>query len=226
MPDVPVRIEAAAFRGRPNYFGVAGPWREASARLPQSGSGFWTTGTVVLLTIFFGTIVVGAWLALRYIRKGRGDRKAFRVALFLLALRLRTWAVLTHHVPTGGEVVLFITGLQPAVFWSCFVGVMYLVLEPSLKRRWPERVISWSRLLAGDFRDPLIGRDILIGALFGLGVGLSGDDYAVRKGFQITYGLDDVPKAKDLEGHGERWRPFRSVASWYMWQAVRLARQK
>jgi serine/threonine-protein kinase len=44
---------------------------------------------------------------------------------------------------------------------------MYLALEPYLRRRWPERIISWNRLLAGDFRDPLVGRDILIGATIG-----------------------------------------------------------
>jgi DNA-3-methyladenine glycosylase II len=51
-------------------------------------------------------------------------------------------------------------------------------------------------------------------------------DYAVRKGFQLTYGLDEMPKPKELEAYGERWRPFRSAASWYMWQAVHLERQK
>ncbi len=44
-------------------------------------------------------------------------------------------------------------------------------------------------------------------------------DYAVRKGFAATYGLKELPKPKELLEHGERWRPFRSVASWYMWRA-------
>lgn len=51
-------------------------------------------------------------------------------------------------------------------------------------------------------------------------------DFAVRKGFQITYDLEEMPKPKALAEYGERWRPFRSVASWYMWQAVGLDRQK
>jgi len=51
-------------------------------------------------------------------------------------------------------------------------------------------------------------------------------DFAVRKGFQLTYNLAEMPKPKALEEYGERWRPFRSVASWYMWQAVGLDRQK
>ncbi len=51
-------------------------------------------------------------------------------------------------------------------------------------------------------------------------------DFAVRKGFQLTYDLEEMPKPKALADYGERWRPFRSVASWYMWQAVGLHRQK
>jgi serine/threonine-protein kinase len=40
---------------------------------------------------------------------------------------------------------------------------MYLALEPFLRHRWPRGMIAWNRLLAGRFRDPLVGRDILIG---------------------------------------------------------------
>jgi DNA-3-methyladenine glycosylase II len=47
------------------------------------------------------------------------------------------------------------------------------------------------------------------------------DDFAVRKGFAITYGLEEMPKPKALKAYGERWRPYRTVASWYMWRAVR-----
>lgn len=44
-------------------------------------------------------------------------------------------------------------------------------------------------------------------------------DFAVRKGFALVYGLKEQPKPKELLLHGELWRPFRSVASWYMWRA-------
>ena len=47
-------------------------------------------------------------------------------------------------------------------------------------------------------------------------------DFAVRKGFALAYGLEASPKPKELEQYGERWRPFRSVASWYMWRAAEL----
>ncbi len=49
-------------------------------------------------------------------------------------------------------------------------------------------------------------------------------DLGVRKGFMLTYGLDELPAPKELLAHGECWRPYRSVASWYMWRAVDLAK--
>jgi DNA-3-methyladenine glycosylase II len=49
-------------------------------------------------------------------------------------------------------------------------------------------------------------------------------DFGVRSGFMLTYGTAELPTAKELLAHGERWRPYRSVASWYMWRAVDLSR--
>jgi DNA-3-methyladenine glycosylase II len=47
-------------------------------------------------------------------------------------------------------------------------------------------------------------------------------DYGVQKGFALTYGKKVIPKPRELAAFGERWRPYRSVASWYMWRAVEL----
>ena len=48
-------------------------------------------------------------------------------------------------------------------------------------------------------------------------------DYGVQKGWAITYRKKSIPKPKELLKFGERWRPYRTVASWYMWRAVHLA---
>lgn len=45
-------------------------------------------------------------------------------------------------------------------------------------------------------------------------------DLGVRKGFQLTYGRPELPTQDQLMAHGQRWRPYRSVASWYMWRAT------
>jgi DNA-3-methyladenine glycosylase II len=50
------------------------------------------------------------------------------------------------------------------------------------------------------------------------------DDFGVRNGFRLAYGLKTLPAPKALAAYGERWRPFRSAAAWYLWRAVDLAR--
>ena len=50
------------------------------------------------------------------------------------------------------------------------------------------------------------------------------DDFGVRFGFQVTYGLRKMPAPKALAIYGERWGPHRSAAAWYLWRAVELKR--
>jgi DNA-3-methyladenine glycosylase II len=45
-------------------------------------------------------------------------------------------------------------------------------------------------------------------------------DLGVRRGFMLAYGHDDLPAPAHLLSHGERWRPYRTVASWYLWRAL------
>src|SRR3989441_11915020 len=48
-------------------------------------------------------------------------------------------------------------------------------------------------------------------------------DLGVKKGWSVTYGKKHMPKPKELLAFGERWRPYRTVASWYMWRACQRA---
>ncbi len=52
---------------------------------------------------------------------------------------------------------------------------------------------------------------------------LPSTDYGVRKGFARTYGHDELPAPKAIALHAEKWKPYRSVASWYMWRALELS---
>jgi 3-methyladenine DNA glycosylase/8-oxoguanine DNA glycosylase len=49
------------------------------------------------------------------------------------------------------------------------------------------------------------------------------DDFGVRKGFWFAFKKRGEPDRKVLQAHGERWRPYRSVASWYLWRAAAMA---
>ena len=170
QPDIPIRVEAAAYRGKLVSFEIVEPWSKPDRQISaQTAPGLDAPG-FILISIFFGILIVSAYLAVRNVRIGRSDLKgAFRVTLLLFATLMIQRLFSTHHVASGDEAILLISSLQSALFWACFAGMMYLALEPYLRRHMPERVISWNRLLAGDWRDPLVGRDILIGAAIGLG---------------------------------------------------------
>jgi serine/threonine-protein kinase len=88
----------------------------------------------------------------------------------MAAVFFKRWLFSSHHVSTEAEAFNFIAGVQNILAWTFFFWVVYLAFEPFVRRRRPDRIVSWSRLLAGGFRDPLVGRDILIGGVFGLGV--------------------------------------------------------
>ena len=53
---------------------------------------------------------------------------------------------------------------------------------------------------------------------------LPATDLGIQKGYQLVYGADALPSPKELAAHGEKWKPWRTVASWYLWEAVHIER--
>ena len=51
------------------------------------------------------------------------------------------------------------------------------------------------------------------------------DDFGVRNGFRIAYGRRSMPTPKQIFQYGERWKPYRTVASWYLWRAADRGKQ-
>ena len=51
------------------------------------------------------------------------------------------------------------------------------------------------------------------------------DDFGVRNGFRIAYGLRKMPTPKKVARHGERWKPYRTAAAWYLWRAADRAKE-
>jgi hypothetical protein len=112
----------------------------------------------------------GVYLARRNLRLGRGDRQgAFRVALFVFATYSVARILRMDHVSNfAQELALLIQALAYPAFFAGLVWVLYLAVEPYARRRWPHMLISWKRLLAGKLRDPMVGRDLLIGGAVGV----------------------------------------------------------
>jgi serine/threonine-protein kinase len=71
-------------------------------------------------------------------------------------------------VPTFGELRSLVLAVSWYLLISACVWLIYLALEPAVRRRWPETLVSWSRIMAGHYSDPLVGRDLLYGMVFGI----------------------------------------------------------
>jgi serine/threonine-protein kinase len=168
-PEVPLHVTAAGYRGKPVYFGIAGPW-ERPERMGQADQSFPSTiGGAVFVIVVFSLLLAGVVFARRNIRLGRGDRRgALRISTYVFAASMIAWLLRAHHVPdVRSEWSLLALALGETLLGFAFAWLSYIALEPYFRRRWPDLLISWNRLLTGRLRDPLVGRDVLVGMLVG-----------------------------------------------------------
>ncbi len=168
-PDVTERIEAAAFEGKPVYFATLYPWDTPARDQPYQQSAHQRYAILTLLTLFAGILIASIVVVRRNRRLKRGDDLgASRLATFVMITVLLMWVLRAHHLASSSEFTVAFIGLAWALLMSSLARVLYFALEPFVRRRDPHTIISWSRLIAGKMRDPLVGRDILIGAVYGV----------------------------------------------------------
>jgi len=167
-PDVTLRIEAAGYRARTVYFSEEGPWT------PQPGTAAPVNSSehiqiIFALCIISSLLVAGIVLAWQNYRRKRADlRGALRLAGFVLIMTVATWVIGATHILGFWEAYSVTLALAWACLSAVFLWMLYVALEPIARRRMPTLLISWNRLLAGNFRDAMIGRDLLAGAALGV----------------------------------------------------------
>jgi len=165
----PLRVEAAAWRGRPVFFRLIGDWSKPERmKASEDSTGQRVTQIVSIVLLLMG--LFGAmFLARRNYRRGRGDREgALRLATVMFVLEMLLWLCRGHFTPSLDVLGSFVIAVSTGLFISGITWMLYLALEPWVRSRWPHAIISWSRLLVGQFRDPLVGRDILFGVMLGI----------------------------------------------------------
>ncbi len=161
FPEETFHAEAAAENGRAVFFSIRGDWPAPVART--------NINRIIQTLLSVVLLIVGGALAYRSFRSGRGDRQgATRMAVAFFVFGVIGWGLRSHHVPDlVAEFRMFRQAMGSILYWVSLVWVFYLALEPYVRRVWPEVVISWSRLLAGKWVDPLVGRDALVGCAAG-----------------------------------------------------------
>jgi hypothetical protein len=188
LPDrsrTPARIEAASLQGKPVSFEVIDPW----APTPQLGSvaqvsriDAQAAGIDVMIVT---ALVAGIFFARRNLRLGRGDRRnAKRLALFVLGAEALYWAMQLPQVS--------IPNLFSLAFRAVPVWILYMAIEPYVRRKWPQILVSWTRLLSGEWRDHLVARDTLVGVAFGIIIACVGQ-YAVFLRSPLLFRIHRLP---------------------------------
>jgi len=172
FPDAPgrLRVEARFRDGGVALFEVA---REGATPAPTTSTRatFDTTPALGAALLVAAAFMVGVFaLAIRNLRLKRGDRRgAFRFALFGAVTGSVALKLGIHFSPSLRDALdLSLMSDAQAVYWAVVGWTFYIALEPAIRRTWPHMLISWSRLLSGRLRDPLVGRDVLLGVTAGL----------------------------------------------------------
>jgi serine/threonine-protein kinase len=166
----PLRVEAAAFQGKPVFFHLVGDWTKPGRMVSTEKKSFGerAQGIVFLLVLVCG-LGGGAFLARRNYLRGRGDHEgALRLAIVMFLLEVALFLCCSHLATIGDAIGLTIIAISTALFLSGSMWIFYMAIEPWVRRQWPKSIVSWSRLLTGSWRDPVVGRDILLGVALGV----------------------------------------------------------
>ncbi len=163
-----IRVEACAYRNRPVYFDIVYPWTKSDRIVASNAGG--DVNQLIFFALFLGVGVSAAFIARRNLKTGRGDRKgAFRVSAFFVLASMIPWFLGFDTVlELGPELRNFFMTFGLFLMVGMTLWLMYIAAEPFARRVWPELLISWTRLLTGRFRNPLAGKEFLLGALLGM----------------------------------------------------------
>ncbi len=169
----PVRFEAAAYGGRVVFAKRSGAWNDPDVSPADAVAGGYgpVAGLAEAVLPVLWIVVLGsvALLARRHVRLGRGDRRgALRVAAFVLAVGAIADMMARHWVFDSASIWTVISRDQGrALFNAALVWLCYLGLEPFVRRSAPHLLIGWTRLIGGQWRDPLVGQRLIAGVLLG-----------------------------------------------------------
>ncbi len=169
----PLRVEAASLRGQPVAFQLIGPWSLTDRSPPRESTGGELAQFILLIVIALA-VGVGSWLLMRRnVKKGGGDTAgATRLAGWVGYAQMALWLFRSHLAVSMGTFGMFLIAIATSIFYAFVARTMYLALEPHVRRRWPQSMISWSAVLMGHWRDPIVGRDVLAGAALAVAVKL------------------------------------------------------
>ena len=171
FPDMPLRINGSGLYGQPIEFKVTSYWEELAPETQLQAEREGTPSGLLFFGILFIVVTLGAVLLVRYnFQSGRGDlRGAVKLAFVTFSFAFVSNALIIEWQTDLIFIANHLFGtVAISVVPALVVLAIYLAVEPFVRKRWSEVLVSWSRLFTGHFRDPMIGRDILVGSFLSI----------------------------------------------------------
>jgi serine/threonine-protein kinase len=167
--DQPLYVEAAAFRGKPVYFRiVSSSYVNQIQTDPNEPIEQMAIGIYTIVVLQFGIIIASVVISWNNYQRRRVDRRgALRLWTTVACIHAANWCLLASHSMGYREFVIFIVGMSQVLWGASTTTLLYIAVEPYVRRYWPQTLITWSRLVDGRVRDPLVGRDLLVGVICG-----------------------------------------------------------
>jgi serine/threonine-protein kinase len=199
-------VEAAAQHGEVVGFRLVPPWDLAPV---HSGATAGLAANALRITIQALMLLVGGALAWLHLRAGRADLAgAARFTGVYALASFGLWVAVVPRTANLSQQFGLYCGVAGLVLHdAATLALAYVALEPFVRRLWPEVLIGWARLLAGRWRDPWVGRDLLIGAAAGA-VWAAGTEVARSAAGWLGF-PPEVPHASwiDVLEHPLCWAP-------------------
>ena len=164
-PELPVRLEAASYRGQLVYFRIVYPWTKPERSGNQPTSRGQTIANGIYFSLFVTILGIAGYFAWRNLMAGQGDQRGgLRLALAVMLIDLGAWFLQAHVLASPiSQIIFVLRAIGGALLVGAITFTFYLALEPDVRRRSPDLIMGWTRLIWGRWRDPRVGRDILIG---------------------------------------------------------------
>jgi len=167
----PITVEMGASRGRLVSFDIERPAGRTGEPIGQNPE----PPADRLEVFYFVPLIVMVWFGMQNLRLGRGDwRGATRIASVVFAANMLISMFATRLAEIGPAAALANWGagrsFGHAVMHTAEIWFAYMALEPYVRRLWPRMLVSWTRLVSGRLRDPLVGRDVMLGVTAGAAI--------------------------------------------------------
>lgn len=169
LPGASITVQYATWKGRLTSVYMLAPWSPPisdEVSKPTRGAYFQmylTLAGLLTLLFFSATHAHKNWVTNRADRKGALELFIFRVTMIMLA-----WLFNAHWVADGSMVNFAAFYLGMALLSGAVLWQLYLALEPALRARWPQSIVTWNRLLSGRLMDAQVGAHVLMGTAMGM----------------------------------------------------------